>query len=144
MKLVAFLFLMISSIAAHAQSLYLSPGVEKTVKGALYGCALTYETKSKWGFGAFYQTGLVSNPGEHSLTFKDPFYAVVVQAPLVRTEKLDFLATVRSGIVNEHFFVVVPGLETRIHIWRKFDASFGMGFRMSYPSAAVKLCLPIL
>jgi hypothetical protein len=129
--------------SAKSQTLQLSIGVEKTAPKCLYGGGLTFETKKKWGLGVFYQAAIL-NEAKESLKFNDAFYGLVVQAPIAKSQKIDFFATARLGLVNEDFFVVVPGLETRIKTWRKLSTTFGMGYRVGYPSIGVKLSHPIL
>ncbi len=128
---------------AKSQTLHLSMGLEKTAPRCLYGGGLTFETKGKWGLGAFYQTGIL-NQGKESGELNDAFYGVLFQIPLAKSQKIDFFATARLGMVNENFFVVVPGLETRIKTWRKLSTTFGMGYRVGYPSIGLKLSHPIL
>lgn len=128
---------------SYGQGLYLSAGVEKTAKRVLYGGGLTLESKGKWGIGAFYQTSL-SNSVDESLNGKDTFYGALFQIPLAKTEKINFFATARLGMANENFFVVVPGLETRIKTWKKLHTVFGMGYRVGYPAIGLKLSHPIL
>jgi hypothetical protein len=129
--------------SAKAQSsLHLSIGVEKTATRCLYGGALTVETKGKWGMGAFYQTALL-NDARESLKLNDAFYGMSFQVPLAKTQKIDFFATIRLGLVNEDFFVAVPGLETRIKTWRKLSTVFSMGYRVGYPAIGLKLSHPI-
>ena len=129
--------------SAKSQSLQLSIGVEKTAPKCLYGGGLTFETKKKWVLGVFYQAAIL-NEAKESLKFNDAFYGLVVQVPIAKSQKIDFFATARLGLVNEDFFVVVPGLETRIKTWRKLSTTFGMGYRVGYPSIGVKLSHPIL
>jgi hypothetical protein len=128
---------------SYGQGLHLSAGVEKTAKRVLYGGGLTLESKGKWGIGAFYQTSL-SNTVDESLNGKDTFYGALFQIPLAKTEKINFFATARLGMANENFFVVVPGLETRIKTWKKLSTVFGMGYRVGYPAIGLKLSHPIL
>lgn len=129
-------------IFSHAQHLHLSAGAEKTATRLLYGGVLTLESKGKWGIGAFYQTS-VSNSVDETLHGKDTFYGAVFQIPLAKTEKINFFATARFGMANENFFVVVPGLETRIKTWKKLSTVFGMGYRVGYPAIGLKLSHPI-
>lgn len=128
---------------SYGQGLYLSAGVEKTAKRVLYGGSLSLESKGKWGIGAFYQTSL-SNSVDESLNGKDTFYGALFQIPIAKTDKINFLATARFGMANENFFVVVPGLETRIKTWKKLYTVFGMGYRVGYPAIGLKLSHPIL
>jgi hypothetical protein len=137
------LLLIVAIYSAKAQSsLHLSVGIEKTATRCLYGGGLTLETKGKWGMGAFYQVGIPSDAKE-SLKLNDSFYGILFQVPLAKSQKIDFFATARVGLVNEDFFVVVPGLETRIKTWRKLSTVFNMGYRVGYPAIGLKLSHPI-
>ena len=140
-----FIILLLTSMLSEAegQAFHLSAGIEKTATRCLYGGGLTFESKGKWGFGAFYQVG-IQNELKESLKLNDAFYGLLLQVPLAKSQKIDFFATLRAGMVNENFFVVVPGLETRIKTWRKLSTTFGMGYRVGYPSMGVKLSHPIL
>lgn len=143
MKQVIFIIiLVVTASLAKAQKLRLSTGIEKTATRCLYGGDLTFETKKKWGVGTFYQTSILNVPKEN-LTSNDAFYGILFQVPLAKSEKIDFFATARFGLVNEDFFVVVPGLETRIKTWKKLSTVFGMGYRVGYPSIGLKLSHPI-
>lgn len=133
----------ISFTLANGQSLYLTAGIEKTAVRSLYGGELTFETKSKWGLGLFYQTAFLQQSKE-SRDSNDTFYGVLCKVPLAKTQKIDFFATARLGMVNENYFVAVPGLETRIKTWRKLSTVFSMGYRVGYPAIGLKLSHPIL
>ncbi len=142
-RLIVTLILLGTGSFVKSQNLHISVGIEKPVTRCLYGGALTYETKGKWGLGGFYQTSISSNPQE-SMSLKDAFYGLIFQVPLAKSEKINFFATARLGLVNENFFVAVPGLETSIKTWRKLNTVFNMGYRSGYPSIGIKLSHPIL
>jgi hypothetical protein len=133
--------LTLSCISASAQSLRISLLVEKTVAGLQYGSLVSFQTNSNWGFGGFYQFGMVKN--EKVLKTYDPFIGLFCNAPLVRSEKIIFYAHTRVGFVNRHFFVFVPGVETEIKLFRWLSLSAVMSMRMSYPSAGARLNLTL-
>lgn len=130
------LFILISTWAS-AQDLIMSAGAEKTVKGYQYAGSLILETKKFWGAGCFYQAGVNRDMGEGTLN--NPFYGIALQAPLVSSERILFGAMMRAGLVNDHFFVVVPSLETRISIAQKAGVSVGAGLRYGYPSLSARI-----
>ena len=132
---------LISSIAK-GQNVQFSAGIEKTATRCLYGAGLTLESKGKWGVGGFYQAGIINNSKE-SLKVNDAFYGLLVQIPIAKSQKIDVFATARMGMVNENFFVFVPGLETRIKTWRRLSTTFGMGYRVGYPSIGMKVSHPL-
>jgi hypothetical protein len=142
-RLIITIILLACGSLVKSQNLHLSAGIEKPVTRCLYGGALTYETKGKWGIGGFYQTSISTNPQER-MSLKDAFYGVIFQVPLAKSEKISFFATARLGLVNENFFVAVPGLETSIKTWKKLNTVFNMGYRVGYPSIGIKLSHPIL
>lgn len=142
MRLLIIIILGSTISIAKGQNVHFSGGIEKTAARCLYGGGLTFETKSKWGYGVFYQTALLQKAKENPES-NDAFYGLLFQVPLAKTQKIDFFATARLGMVNENFFVAVPGLETRIKTWRNLSTTFGMGYRVGYPSIGVKLSHPI-
>ncbi len=141
-RILPLLVLSMTATFARAQHLHFSAGVEKTAVRCLYGGGLTFETKHKWGVGGFYQTS-IARPPKETFNLKDAFYGVLFQVPLLKTDKIDFFATARLGMVNENFFAAVPGLETRIKTWRNLSTVFGMGYRVGYPAIGLKLSHPL-
>jgi hypothetical protein len=137
MKNILVIIFSLMSTVLSAQDIVVSLGAEKTVIGNQYGGALVYETKKFWGVGPFYQTGIGHDNGEETLT--NPFYGLALQAPIVRSERISFLATVRTGVVNEKFLAVVPSLDTRIQVTSKAGVSVGAGLRSGHPSFSAKL-----
>ena len=127
---------------AKGQNLHVCLGVEKTAKRALYGGILMLENRKKFAVGVAYQA-YISNDAKKEIKLSDIFYGVAFQAPIAKTEKIDFFATVRLGLVNENFFVALPGLETRIKAWRNLSTTFCMGYRVGYPSLGLKLSHPV-
>jgi hypothetical protein len=135
--LMIILALVASSLFAKAQTLQVMTGAEQTVAGSQFGGLLLFQLKSKWGLGAFYQAGFERTP-EQTLK-KDPFYGAALYMPLSRTEKINFYATLRCGLVNENFVAVVPGVETQMRVFKRLGASFGMGYRMGYPAMSARI-----
>ena len=127
---------------AKCQTVLASVGVEKTAKRALYGGTLMFEHRSKVAIGAAYQA-CISNESYDGKKLSDIFYGVAFQAPIAKSNKIDFFGTVRLGFVNENFFVALPGLETRIKTWRNLSTIFCMGYRVGYPSVGLKLSHPL-
>lgn len=125
------------SVIAVAQHTDMSLGTEKTVVGTQYAVSLVYEGKKHWGIGPFFQTGLGRAAGESFL--KNPFYGIVLQAPLAKSPKISVVGTIRVGFINHNFFAFVPALETRIKVGRNAGFILGAGLRAGYPSMSVKL-----
>jgi hypothetical protein len=136
-QLITLLLLILTVHVSLSQRMMLTPGVEKTVSEYQYGATLLLQTNKKWGLGGFYQTGISKE--EEGTVKKNPFYGAVLYAPLSKTDKINFYATLRCGVVNENFVVIVPGLETQLRLFKNFQAGFGMGYRMGYPSVSCKI-----
>ena len=124
-------------VMANAQHVLVVPTIEKTVGGNQYGSQLLFELKNQWSFGGFYQTSLRLNQDREQTL--NAFYGVAINAPLLKTDKINFFFNVRGGVVNQHFLIVAPGLETKLKISRRIDVSTLMSVRMSYPSASLKI-----
>ena len=129
-------------LPASGQTLHASFGLEKTAKRALYGGTLMVENRKKFGVGIAYQASIM-NKGSENVKLSDIFYGAAIQAPIAKSEKIDFFATVRVGFVNQNFLVALPGLETRIKTWRYLSTIFSMGYRVGYPSVGLKLSHPV-
>lgn len=127
---------------AKSQNLHVAVGVEKTARRALYGGALMLENRKKFAIGVAYQANIL-NEAKKEIRLSDIFYGVAFHAPIAKTEKIDFFATLRVGFVNENFLVALPGLETRIKTWRNLSTIFCMGYRVGYPSLGVKISHPV-
>lgn len=138
MKTFIISLLLLIAMEASAQKLMMQTGVEKTVAGFEYGAYLSYETKRMWALGSFYQTGLTRNNPEGKLAPKNIFYGMLIQAPIAKSERLAFLFNLRTGFVNEKFLVIVPSVETRVHVSSRLGISIGTGLRMGYPSLSAK------
>lgn len=139
---IAAIFFLVQLIAGslQAQGVNFAIGSEKSVGGIHHISALNVESKGKWGVGVFYQAKVDWNYSEEdSNLFRDPYYGITLQAPLAKCEKMSFFVTLRGGLVNKDFVLVVPSLETRIKLFSRFDAVFGMGYRYNYPTASIKV-----
>lgn len=132
--------LLFISAFSYSQDLVTSLQLEYTVTGPQYGASLMYETGKLWAFGGFCQQAATTSDDDAS---KDRFYGAALQAPLVRSKKLSFLLLFRSGFVNEKFFVIIPGLITRIDLGKRLALSTGMTLRKSYPALSSKLSLKL-
>ena len=128
-------------VSANAQHVLFVPTIEKTVAGNQYGAQLLFETKGEWSFGGFYQASLQNN-SEGTQT-SNPFYGIAVNAPLIKSDRIGFLFNARGGVVNQHFVVVTPGLETRLKISNVMSIATLMSIRMTYPSASLKIYFTI-
>ena len=132
--------LLLTAASAVGQHMVSALQVEYTVTGPQYGTSLTLESKSQWGVGVFYQAAV--KPADDNL-WNDRFYGARIQCPLVKSERISFLAVLRGGLVNEKFMVVVPGLETSLTLGKRIAVHFGMSMRMSYPSLSSKVALKL-
>jgi hypothetical protein len=134
----AALFLQFSRV--FSQHLIMAAQTEYTVSGYQHGGAMAYETKKLWAAGAFYQTQF--------MTVKEGYrhylYGGYFQFPIVRSDKISLLGTLRGGMANSKFVVIIPGLETRITLRKRFSLGLGMSLRINYPSLSLRLIFRIL
>jgi hypothetical protein len=128
-------------VSANSQHVLIVPSVEKTVAGNQYGLQLSIENKMQWSFGGFYQASW--QPGETGMQFTNPFYGIIVNAPLVKSDRINFYFNTRLGLVNDQFFVVVPGFDTRLKLSSCLSFSIGSSLRMTYPSASARIIISI-
>lgn len=135
--LIILLLVLIGLSNAWCQKLLTSTYAEYTVAGVQYGGSATLATDRQWGVGIFYQSSL--RVGEN---YKN-YYGLLMQVPVVRTPQLLLTGTLRSGIANDQFFVIVPGLETRIELSKRFAVAFGMSVRMNYPAVSSKFIVKL-
>jgi hypothetical protein len=122
---------------ALSQKLLTSTYAEYTVTGVQYGGAATYATDRQWGVGIFYQSSLGATENHKK------YYGLLAQVPIVRTPQLLLTGTLRSGLANDQFVVIVPGLETRIELSKKIALAFGMSVRMNYPALSSKFIVKL-
>lgn len=119
------------------QGVFVDIGIEKTVSGNHIGSSVMFQSRGKWALGVFYQFG-VKQYGE-DIGVTEPFYGIALLAPIVKSEKLAFCGALRSGLVEQHFVVVVPGLETLITIRKRIMVGVGLGMRMGYPAISGRM-----
>lgn len=130
----------LGKVSIQAQQLVLSPTAERTVAGFQYGSMLMFQTKKQWGLGGFYQQSLQTlGEGETKKTF----YGIIVNAPIMRADRMNFFLHTRMGVVDRYFLVLVPGLETELKVSKRFTFSLDTSVRMSYPAAAMRVSFKI-
>jgi hypothetical protein len=132
-------FLVLMAYAVKSQDLTLAIQFENTVAGAQSGATMMYETKGAFAIGGFYQRDIQPSRELHAL---NAFYGAQIQVPLVRSERLLFAGILRTGLVNE-FVVVVPGLETRINIRKRFAVAISSSMRMNYAALSGKVIVKL-
>ena len=135
--IVIIVFVVLSSnLPMNAQHLVVGATSELNVAGPQFGGTIAFEFKGLSSIGIFYQTELKKN----SETLKsNTLSGVLLQVPLVKSEKLALLAKARLGLSNNHFLVAIPGLETRVGITERIGIALEMGMRMNYPSISGKI-----
>ncbi|HYG03445.1 MAG TPA: hypothetical protein VD927_13430 [Chryseosolibacter sp.] len=126
---------------ANAQSFSIAMNAEKTVSGTQYGPALSFQTKSNWRAGAFYQSVMNVRPERGEI--KSEFYGISAAAPLKKCDGFVFYATFRAGLSNNQFLVLVPGIETEIRLTPRASVAFGTSIRMQHVAASGKLMFRI-
>lgn len=120
--------------AGRAQHLFLTPTVESTIIGLQYGGTIGYKSKKDLTLGAFYlQTKTTSEVWPEPVT---TIYGAQTTVPLVRTSRLVFSASIRAGLADNQFVVVIPGAETRIKIFKNLHAVTGFSWR--YGNASIQ------
>lgn len=142
MKTYITILLAILFCSVSAQEIVLQVGAEKTVAGAQYGTMISAESKKQWGIGIFYQNG-IANSSENNRSNSSSFFGTMVQAPLVRCEKITVFANLRAGLVNEKFVVISPSVETRMSLSPRTGIAFGSSIRMGHPSLYARAFLKI-
>lgn len=122
------------------QNILIGVQTEITVAGHQYGGSLLHETAGKWGYGVFYQTSLSKSYEEAS---KKLLYGIQLHAPLAKSERIKVFATLKGGLANKQFVVVIPGLETHVAVSNRLGFAFGMSMRMSYPAISSKVIIKL-
>jgi len=135
-----FLLVAASITLSYGQDLVTSLQVESTVAGFQAGGTVQYETKKLWAFGGFYQRS-TARSAEHREV--NTFFGARLQVPLVNCERMALFGIMRTGFANEKFFVVVPGLETRINFGKRCGVGLGIGMRMNYPSISSRFIVKL-
>lgn len=130
------IILIAGGTAGFGQHALVSAYAETTVSGAEYGAGVAFESKSMWGLGGFLQQGF-QHVDENTSPAR--FYGLHLHAPVARDKKLAFFATLRTGLVNDKFVVVVPGFETRMNVSGRLTASVGGAMRKGYPSLSARI-----
>lgn len=118
------------------QRVIVSAATEMTVAGYEAGGVISYKSKGSWRTGVFYQQSL---PTRTEFASTNTFWGLVNSIPLVKTEKLKFYGVIRTGMVNQKFFVLTPGLETDLSVGNYFSVGAGFAIRKTYPSASLKI-----
>ncbi len=119
----------------------LSSYLEKTVAGPQLGTSSLYRIKKGFGVGGFYQTAISLN-GDSQISTQT-FYGILLMAPLIRTSRLNLIATLRSGLVNDTSIVMVPAVETEISLSHFAAVAIGVSHRMGYPAMSARFCLKL-
>lgn len=135
----AVLFILLNT-SSFGQRMTIGLHSEHTVAGVQYGAVTGIESKKQFGVGVFYQMDM-KTPLEAEK--KNTLYGIYLNAPLVKCDKLSFFGTLRGGLANEKFAVIIPGLETRINVGKRMAVAFGMSMRMNYPSVTSKVILKV-
>lgn len=143
MKAILIILSTVLYLSAGAQNMVLQSGAEKTVAGIQLYTSASAESKTLWALGMFYQAGVGRYGPEQNASIAKPFYGILLQVPLIRSERIALLANLRSGFVDEKFFIITPSLETRIKLSARTGLSVGSGFRMGQPSLQAKAFIKI-
>lgn len=138
-QVIAFVIFLLPFFPASAQDLSLSTYAETTVTGTEYGLHAAYESRSLWAIGGFAQQG---NPPQAEEASPTVFYGLFLQWPFRHSEKISFVGTLRTGLIQQ-YISVVPGFETRMKITRRLIGSVGGAIRKGYPALYARLGVKI-
>ncbi|MEQ9468295.1 MAG: hypothetical protein RLN88_12855 [Ekhidna sp.] len=137
-KLFVLMFLTtILKFCCNAQVLTGEAYVQNTVMGLQKGYGLRIQTNKGLGIGLVHQSNL--NVKGESLDEKYPFYGIETIVPLTRCGNMRLFFTPKAGFVNEHFFVIIPEVETEIRISDTFSTALTAGIRARESAVGVKL-----
>src|SRR5258708_18701872 len=110
--------------------------LEKTIVEKQAGGSICWQLPSLWRIGGFYQSTIDNRvEGTENATF----WGALLAAPIVKSGKLNFYLTIRSGYANNIFFVTTPGLLTEIKISQWLSLDTGVSIRKGYLSANTSL-----
>jgi len=144
MKTICILTFLMASAGAYAKMMAVSAGLEKTVAGNQYTVTLTRETAKKWSFGLFYQEDLSLGANHEKITSAPfNFYGSLISVPLVKSQKIQFSLLTRVGLADNQFLVIVPSMETRMTLNRRYAVAAGAGYRMGYPALSGRLIIKL-
>lgn len=135
-KLVLTMLFSIASISGiKAQYITVEPYYENNIFGNQYGCILSWEFKRDIQIGGFYQFSLDRSK---DIPVKYEFTGLYFDIPVYRAGRLSLSASFRSGIANDRFIIIVPGIETTFQIMKNFWVASVVSFRASKPSVGLK------
>ena len=132
--LIIILYLLTISLV-QGQHLTVEPYYEKNIFGNQYGGILSWEFKQSLQIGGFYQLSL-SESGENKVN--NEFTGIYFKVPLYRVERLSLSASLKGGIANKRFAIIVPGLETAFHVVKQFSIASVVSLRAGAPALEVK------
>jgi hypothetical protein len=138
MKPLLHIFFACIAFVANGQRGVLSAGVEQTASGTEAIVAGGFQSRKLWAYGLFHQTRLVVNHENAGDPSNGTWYGLYVAAPLVKTEKMQVYAQLRSGLKDERFVIIVPSIETAIRLAPQWSISVGSSFRHMYPAFLFK------
>jgi hypothetical protein len=140
-KVVLIGLLLLSYKTLFGQEIFFSPLLEKTISGNELGAAITYRSKRSFAIGGFYQGSINPNPEE--LKVQNPFCGAAISMALLKCDRLNFHANTRIGFVNKNFLVVVPGVETEIHLFKTVGLGIGISIRKAFVAANTSIKIKI-
>ncbi len=140
-KLVLLLLLSIASVSGIiAQCITIEPFYEKNIFGKQYGGILSWEFKKGIQIGGFYQFSLDRSK---DLPVNYEFTGLYVDLPVYSAERLSLSASIRGGIANNRFIIIVPGIETTYQIMKSFYVASVASIRAGEPAISVKAIFKI-
>ena len=135
-KLLLIMLLSIAFISGiKAQYVTIEPYYENNIFGNQYGSILSWEFKRNIQIGGFYQFSLDRSK---DMPVKYEFTGLYFDIPVYKAERLSLSASLRGGMANNRFIIIVPGIETTFQIFESFCVANVVSFRASKPSVGLK------
>ena len=137
-------FLIFSAVSANGQgvgSFYL----EDSPLGVQQGIAIQYSF-NKWSPGIFFQSSFLdAGPSASEFTFpgRYPFFGVYTGYRFIKRDKLSLTVQLKSGLVNNQYFVVMPLLFSHIKLHELFKAFFAISYRVRQPAILIGVSMPL-
>ena len=122
------------------QHLTVEPYYEKNIFGNQYGGILSWEFKKSIQVGGFYQQRL-QQANETPVNYK--FFGMYFKVPIYRQERLALSASIRGGLANNRFVIIVPGIETTFKVFNMLSIASIISIRGGTPALGAKAILKL-
>lgn len=140
--LLIFLLMMIGLAPLSAQKLEISAHGQQTVMGLQSGYQVAAKTDSGFGLGVFIQSTHHFSLESSSVNY--PFYGADLIAPITSHGDLQLLVHLKSGLVNNRFWIIAPEVETRWTLSEIFSVGLTAAVRSRQAAVGGKLTARVL